>query len=349
MSSVITNGIVNIYKEPGFTSFDVVAKLRGIFHQKKIGHTGTLDPEAVGVLPVCLGNATRVCELLTDHEKEYEALMVLGIETDSGDTSGNTISSKTFEQNISLQVFRQKLEETSLGFLGDYDQIPPMYSAKKINGKKLYEYARQGQVIERKPCKVNISKLQILDVASELTENIKKDFYLIGQGDNCEPWELINKADNNKLLWVRLRAACSKGTYIRTLCEDIAAKMGYKACMAGLIRTQVGAFDITNSLTISQLEEKISRQLPISEYVLSVDEVFKKYAALYIKDECGMKALMNGNIIMPQWLESLTGSVLDFAVGTEFRIYDLKRDFKALYHMESENEKKYLKVTKMFL
>ena len=138
------SGIINVYKEKGFTSFDVVAKLRGILRTKKIGHTGTLDPDAEGVLPVCIGRATKVCDILTDKDKVYEAVMLLGVETDTQDTSGEIL------KELPVTVSEECVKETMLSFVGDYDQVPPMYSALKVNGKKLYELAREGKTVERK-------------------------------------------------------------------------------------------------------------------------------------------------------------------------------------------------------
>ena len=155
------NGIINIYKEAGYTSHDVVAKLRGILGQKKIGHTGTLDPEAVGVLPVCLGKGTKVCELLTDKDKVYETVMRLGVVTDTQDMTGNIL------RESSVCVNRNEIEEVIQSFKGDYAQIPPMYSALKINGKKLYELAREGKIVERQPRIVHIFELDILDIDPE--------------------------------------------------------------------------------------------------------------------------------------------------------------------------------------
>lgn len=139
------HGIINVYKEKGFTSHDVVAKLRGIVGQKKIGHTGTLDPDATGVLPVCLGKATKLCDLLTDKNKTYEAVLLLGKTTDTQDITGEVLEEKSTEA-----LTEEKVREAIEGFIGDYEQIPPMYSALKVNGKKLYELAREGKVIERK-------------------------------------------------------------------------------------------------------------------------------------------------------------------------------------------------------
>ena len=176
------NGIVNVYKEKGYTSFDVVAKMRGIFKQKKIGHTGTLDPDAEGVLPVCLGRATKVCDLLTDKDKEYETVLLLGVVTDTQDLTGEVLARK--EVNAS----ENEVKSAILSFVGEYMQVPPMYSALKVNGQKLCNLARKGVTVERKARPVTIHGIEILSV--DLPE-------------------------------VRMRVHCSKGTYIRTLCQDI--------------------------------------------------------------------------------------------------------------------------------
>ena len=181
------NGIVNVYKEKGFTSFDVVAKMRGIFKQKKIGHTGTLDPDAEGVLPVCLGRATKVCDLLTDKDKEYETVLLLGVVTDTQDLTGEALERK--EVNAS----EKEVKSAILSFVGEYMQVPPMYSALKVNGQKLCDLARKGVTVERKARPVTIHGIEILSV--DLPE-------------------------------VRMRVHCSKGTYIRTLCQDIGEKLG---------------------------------------------------------------------------------------------------------------------------
>ena len=177
------HGVINIHKEKGYTSHDVVAKLRGIVGQKKIGHTGTLDPDATGVLPVCLGKATKLCDMLTDKNKTYETVMLLGKITDTQDISGVVLSEQPTD----------KLEEEAVkcvieSFVGDYMQVPPMYSALKVNGKKLYELAREGIEVERKARPVSILEIQIKEM------NLPR---------------------------VRMEVSCSKGTYIRTLCHDI--------------------------------------------------------------------------------------------------------------------------------
>ena len=178
------DGIINVYKEAGFTSHDVVAKLRGILRQKKIGHTGTLDPEATGVLPVCCGKATKVCELLTDKDKSYRAVL------NECDTD---------------MITEEQLRDCVNSFVGETEQIPPMYSALKINGKKLYELAREGKTVERKPRKITISEIDIVDI------NLEEKIFTMD-------------------------VTCSKGTYIRTLCHDIGKKLGVCATMEKLIR-----------------------------------------------------------------------------------------------------------------
>ena len=198
------DGVIVIRKEKGFTSHDVVAKLRGILHMKKIGHTGTLDPDAEGVLPVALGKATRLVDMITDKEKTYEAVMRLGVVTDTQDMSGTVLS-----QTEDISVTEEELRTVIGSFVGDYMQVPPMYSALKVNGKKLYELAREGKTVERKARPVHFYEIEILDI----------DFPL-----------------------VRFCVTCSKGTYIRTLCHDIGEKLGCGAAMETLLRTKVGRF-----------------------------------------------------------------------------------------------------------
>ena len=196
------HGVINIYKEPGFTSHDVVAKLRGILRQKKIGHTGTLDPAAEGVLPVCLGKGTKLCDLLTDKRKTYQAVLLLGTETDTQDMTGTILSEKPTEQ-LTEPAVRGAAES----FVGPYMQVPPMYSALKVDGKKLYEIARRGGEVAREARPVTIGELTVL-----------------------------GEADGDYVLRVR----CSKGTYIRTLCHDIGAALGCGGVMSALRRTEVG-------------------------------------------------------------------------------------------------------------
>ncbi len=253
------NGIINIYKEKGYTSFDVVAKLRGIFHQKKIGHTGTLDPDAEGVLPVCLGNATKVCELLMDQDKEYETVLLLGKETDTQDITGKVL------QESPVSVDELQVRETIMGFVGSYAQVPPMYSARKVNGRKLYELAREGITVERKAKEVQIYEITILSM---------------------------------ELPRIRMRIRCSKGTYIRTLCHDVGKKLGCDGCMEELLRTRVGDFRLEDARTIGQVEAVMREQKIglVNKILHSVDSLFKQCPEALV-DVNQSKQVVNGNKI----------------------------------------------------
>lgn len=253
------NGIVIIDKEPGYTSHDVVAKLRGILGQKKIGHTGTLDPAATGVLPVCLGNATGVCGMLTDCDKEYEAELLLGVETDTQDTTGKVLDRRQ------VCVSEETVRETCAGFVGEYDQIPPMYSALKVNGKKLYELARQGKEVERTPRRVRIHSLII---------------------ETC------------RLPVVKMRVVCSRGTYIRTLCFDIGRKLGCGGTMSSLRRTAVGKFTVEDALRLDQVKQ-LWEEGALYRVLRPVDSVFEDCPSLRVREEFGI-LLENGNPIAPE-------------------------------------------------
>lgn len=254
------NGVINIYKIKGFTSHDVVAKLRGIMKQKKIGHTGTLDPDATGVLPVCLGSATKLCDMLTDKEKEYVAKVRLGIVTDTQDMTGTVLCQK--EVNVNEKQVTEALQT----FVGEYEQIPPMYSALKVNGKKLYELAREGKEVERKARPVTIHYIEIMDMQlPELT----------------------------------IRVGCSKGTYIRTLCHDLGERLGCGAAMAALERTKSGEFTVETALTLAELEKKLkeagdNRGAVIEDYVIPVDKMFSKLQELRLLPEWE-RLVQNGN------------------------------------------------------
>ena len=285
------NGVLNVYKEQGFTSHDVVAKLRGILKTKKIGHTGTLDPDAVGVLPVCIGKATKLCDLITDWGKTYEAVMLLGTVTDTQDTSGTVL--KTREVNVTK---RQILEVCS-SFEGEYDQIPPMYSALKVNGKKLYELARAGVEVERKPRRIKINSLRVNDI--NLEDDIKT---------------------------VTITVDCSKGTYIRTLCQDIGEKLGCGACMMELIRTRVGDFLIDDTLTLNQIAAYMIKG-EMEEHIISIDSMFPSYTRLTV-GEAYNKLLYNGNKLP---LEAVVNEDCEFLDMEKFRIYDSGNTFVGIY------------------
>ena len=248
------NGVINIYKEQGFTSHDVVAKLRGILKQKKIGHTGTLDPDAEGVLPVCLGSGTKLCGMLTDRDKTYEAVLLLGQSTDTQDISGTVL------ERAEVSVTEETAGEAILSFVGTYEQIPPMYSALKVGGRKLCDLARAGQEVERKARPVVIYGIEILEV--------------------CMPR-------------IRMSVSCSKGTYIRTLCHDIGEKLGCHGCMEKLLRTKAGQFLLEDSLRLSEVE-RLRDEGRLEEAILPVDEVFTAHPKAVLKKESSRLGY-NGN------------------------------------------------------
>ena len=289
------NGIINIYKEQGYTSHDVVAKLRGILRMKKIGHTGTLDPDAVGVLPVCTGRATKLCGMITDWGKTYEAVMLLGTRTDTQDISGNILS------QTEVNVTKIQIMDVIGSFTGEYDQIPPMYSALKHNGKKLYELARQGIEIERKPRRVNIKSILIND---------------------------INLEDNDKT--VTFTVECSKGTYIRTLCEDIGNRLGCGACMQSLKRTRVGSFSIDNSYTLSQIEQMVQAG-KTDEILTPIDEMFSDSRKIIISQEYD-KLLYNGNKLPYNSIQGKND--VQHNEDEQVRVYDKNDEFSGVYRFE---------------
>ena len=298
------HGILNVRKEKGFTSHDVVAKLRGMTRQKKIGHTGTLDPDAEGVLPVCLGKATRLCEMMTDKEKAYEAVLVLGKETYTQDLGGQILN-----ETETNHLTKAEVEEAILSFLGSYDQIPPMYSALKVGGKKLYELAREGREVERKARRVEIRSLRVLD--THLPE-------------------------------VRFEVVCSKGTYVRTLCYDIGRKLGCGGCMGDLLRTKSGAFTLAMSHTLSEIGEYLESGR-IGEILIPIDAMFPDIRRVTIK--AGQeKSVYNGNPLRKGQLED--GENLCPEDGEQIRVYGSDGTFLALYIYRRSRES--YAVEKMF-
>ena len=254
------NGIINVYKEEDFTSNDVVAKLRGILRQKKIGHAGTLDPAAVGVLPVLLGSGCRISEYMMDHDKTYRVVLKLGVSTDTQDMTGHVLESFDISG-----ISPEEIKNAVLSFQGEYDQIPPMYSAKQINGKRLYDLAREGITVERKPVRVKISSVRI---------------------ESIELPDVIFTVD------------CSKGTYIRTLCADIGEKLGCGGAMAHLTRTRVGGFHIVDALTIGQIQE-LADSGRIEERIIPVEEMFLDHLRVRTLASSDKK-LLNGNRLEPE-------------------------------------------------
>lgn len=307
------NGIINVYKEVGFTSRDAVSKLTGILRQRKIGHTGTLDPAAEGVLPMCIGKATKLCELLTDHRKQYIAEIKFGIATDTEDVTGEIVE----ETGFSNEWYKEHLSEAVLskvisGFIGRQLQTPPMYSAKRVGGKRLYELAREGKVIERKPCEITIYSIEIKQI----------------DASNREATIVVD---------------CSKGTYIRTLCKDIGNELGCKAAMKSLIRTKTGDFLLENSYKLDEIE-KLVKENRVSEIIIPIEDVFKNLQRVDVSGYAGI-LLENGGIIKADAVKPDI-EVLEPKNGEKFRMYNENGEFKAVYSYNRDINA--FKIDKMF-
>ena len=301
------SGIINIYKEAGYTSFDVCAKLKGILREKKIGHTGTLDPMAEGVLPVCIGRATKLVGLLTDKPKEYVTQFRLGLKSDTLDITGEPADVLDFSYSEGKMVFSGEGSETIClseeetadaikSFEGEMEQLTPMYSARKIDGKRLYEYARAGVEVERKTNRVHIYSINDIEIDAE-----------------------------NAL--VSMRVLCEKGTYIRTLCDDIGKKLGVGAVMTKLLRTKVDVFDIKDSLKLSEVE-KARDEGRLDDAVIPPDRIFEALKSLYLKEEL-LKYVYNGN---PLRCDNFSE---DFSEDELVRLYDENGNFLALYRLKN--------------
>jgi tRNA pseudouridine55 synthase len=286
----VLNGILNVYKESGYTSNDVVAKLRGILRQRRIGHAGTLDPAATGVLPVLLGSATRISEWVMDHEKEYRAILVLGVETGTQDLTGSVL--RTYDGPFPCE---DEIRQAVLSFAGGYEQLPPMYSAKQVNGKRLYELAREGKVVERKKVFVSIPAITV---------------------------ERIDLPE------VTIDVRCSKGTYIRTLCHDIGKKLGPGASMKELTRTSAGGFSIDDAVTLSQIEA-IASEGRISEKIVPVEELFLDCLRVRTLTAQAQKKLLNGNALTTSEL-----SLPPAGAGDLIRMCTSEGSFLAIYRFE---------------
>ena len=319
------NGILNIYKEKGYTSHDVVAKLRGIVRQKRIGHTGTLDPDAEGVLPVCLGKATSLCGMLTDQSKIYETVLLLGKVTDTQDLTGRVL-----EERETQRLTEEEVRSCIADFAGDYEQLPPMYSALKVNGKKLYELARQGIEVERKKRKVRIHEISIQEIS---------------------------------LPRVRMKVHCSKGTYIRTLCHDIGRKLGCGGCMESLLRTRAGCFELSDCVRLGDVEAACAAG-NLDKILRPADWVFEHLRAVEILEPYRNLAY-NGNPFSLRQMEEIQkageqkpeedqASRMEsgdgksrFSEGEQVRVYDAKGRFIGIYRYHGGRQE--FRVEKMFL
>lgn len=275
------NGIILVDKPQDWTSHDVVAKLRGVLHERRIGHSGTLDPLATGLLVVFVGRATRAVEFAEADSKEYLAGLRLGVSTDTQDITGNVIA------KCDALPDEAAVRETLCRFIGDIEQIPPMYSAIKIGGKKLYELARRGESVERTPRKITVSSIDIVD--KDGTDYI-------------------------------LNISCSKGTYVRTLCNDIGDALGCGACMSSLRRTRAGAFSVDEAHSLEDIEAAV-REGRLSDIILPVDALFAPFPKLTVS-ESAAKRLKNGNVIKVS------------AEDGDYRVYSDSEEFLLLGRVE---------------
>ena len=296
------DGIINIYKEAGYTSSDVVAKLRGILRQKKIGHTGTLDPAAEGVLPVCLGKGTKLSAMLTDERKTYRAVLLLGVETDTQDTTGKVLFETDTKKLLREGTLTEEmLRKAAAEFTGDYLQVPPMYSALKVDGKKLVDMDRKGIEVERKPRLQHIYRLTVEEV--DLPRAV-------------------------------LTVECSRGTYIRTLCHDIGRKLGCGGCMEKLLRTQEGPFKLEDSVRIGDVE-KYRDSGRLEESLVPADRVLGDLPGFRSDSPELDRLLANGNPFPGEYMES---SAADMQAGRReisgVRVYDSAGRFIGVYRYE---------------
>lgn len=298
------NGILLIIKPPGMTSFDVVAYLRGIFKTKKIGHAGTLDPATGGLLPVCIGKATKAIEWFSDFDKSYRAEMVLGVVTDTQDAEGNIIERNevTADENTILGTINS--------FVGKYNQIPPMYSAIKVGGQKLYDLARQGIEVQRSARQVEISRISVSEI----------------------------KQENNTTI-VRFDVVCSKGTYVRTLCHDIGQRLGCGAHMSFLIRTRVGPFSLTEGITLEEVK-KCHDEGTLPSVLKPVDILFQEYKPLTVGEKA-MGRFMNGAVV------KLHGN-RRFEANETVRVYSVDGLFAGLGKIITDGEGQLLRADKIF-
>lgn len=252
------NGIIIINKHKGCTSHDIVYKVKKMFNEK-VGHTGTLDPMATGVLPLLIGKGTQCSKYLINHDKIYNVTLQLGEKTDTADSEGKVIETKEVKEET---LKKENIEKIFEKFKGKQEQIPPIYSAIKVNGKKLYEYARKGQEVEIKPRKIEIYNIELLNI-------------------------------NEKQKQIEFQVSCSKGTYIRSLCEDIAQRLGTVGYMLELKRIQVGNFNIKEAITIEQLENNIDNKEFIEENFIQFEEIFKDKENTELNDR-KLRLFLNG-------------------------------------------------------
>jgi tRNA pseudouridine55 synthase len=297
MSNV--NGVLVVDKPAGMTSHDCVARIRRLYGTKKVGHTGTLDPDVTGVLPICLGHATRLVEYLQDLPKRYEVVMRLGSTTTTEDASGEVLEQKPVD---AASITKERIEELFHSFIGEMDQVPPMYSAVKVNGKRLYDLAREGAVIERQARKVTLYELTLKDIQAD--------------GDVVD---------------VSFTCTCSKGTYMRTLCVDLGRELGYPAHMKLLRRIKSGPFVEGEAIPLGELEEQAARGEDLSRHLVSIPQAMSFLPSYQVKPE-RTRAVRNGLATALPGVVAEEGSLICLFAGDQLLgIHRVCRGDKGLY------------------
>ena len=292
-------GALIIDKPAGLTSHDVVARVRHLLHERRVGHTGTLDPFATGVLVVLVGRATRLAQFLNGLEKEYEAVIRLGFATDTGDFTGTQLT----KAPVPVSAIDEQKIETALSVLrGEIEQVPPMYSAKKLQGKKLYELARRGQTVERQPLRVRVREFEPINRSGELLkDNLDGTFDLM------------------------VRVVCSAGTYVRTLAEDFGKQLGVGAHLAELRRTRVGHFQLTNAVTLERLQRLVTES-GVGKILVPAFDTVSHLEKFQISEE-DVKRVVNGM--------SLQVDQTDWANDVEVRLQDAERRLVAIARFDT--------------
>jgi len=300
MMKAALEGVLPILKPTGWTSHDVVAKARRILGVKRIGHTGTLDPAVTGVLPLCVGRATRFVEYLQDLPKQYEAVLVIGIATDTEDMEGTIVA-----QSDDIVLTEAQIREALFSFQGEIDQVPPMYSAVKVDGKRLYELAREGKEVERKSRRVTIYELELLSTKLSGGEGFPE---------------------------IAFRVTCSKGTYIRTLCVDIGRRLGFPAAMKSLVRTQTGNFSLSDCVTLEQLAELASKG-EAGAKLIPGDQAIGHLPAIKLTAEQSKHGLQGRKLYLnANQFEQLEGLETERII----RAYDSNGDFLGLFQWQAD-------------
>ncbi len=295
------DGIIALYKERGMTSFACVSRLRHVLHEKRIGHAGTLDPGVDGVLPICVGKATKVVDFLHEQPKTYVGELLVGTATESEDLDGKVIA----HQNVDTAISDEHIKVAMAKLTGEITQVPPMYSAVRVNGKHLYEYARAHQEVERPQRQVTIYQFDLVSTNYEAEQHQQR---------------------------IRFKVKCSKGTYVRTLAVDLAKLLGYPGVMSSLTRVASGGFTIDQTVSLHDIDDLVANQM-IGEYLLPIETVFEDWPQVKLSKE-QWQAVKNGGWLTTQELSTDAPRIALFFGGR----------LKALYYRADDKHYKPLKM-----